>query len=126
MHQVPSELKYLATHEWLRIEGNIGIIGITDHAQDALGDVVFVDLPEVGREVKAGEEVAVIESVKAASDIYTPVSGKVIKTNTQLADDPGIVNQAPYKDGWLFQVQLSHPADIEKLLTHEQYNAMTV
>ena len=126
MHQVSSELKYLATHEWLRIEGNIGTIGITDHAQDALGDVVFVDLPEIGREIKAGEEVAVIESVKAASDIYTPVSGKVIKINTQLADDPGIVNQAPYKDGWLFQVQLSHPADIEKLLTNEQYSAMTV
>jgi glycine cleavage system H protein len=126
MHQVPSELKYLATHEWLRIEGNIGIIGITDHAQDALGDVVFVDLPEVNREIKAGEEVAVIESVKAASDIYTPVSGKIIKINTQLADDPGIVNQAPYAEGWLFQVQLSHPQDAEKLLTHEQYSAMTV
>lgn len=125
MHKVPQELKYLATHEWLRVEGNIGIVGITDHAQDALGDVVYVDLPEMGADVQMGQEVAVIESVKAASDIYAPVSGKIIKINERLKTTPELVNQSNYSDGWLFHIELADTTEIAKLLNASQYEAMT-
>lgn len=105
-------LKFTKDHEWLRMEGDVAVVGITDHAQNALGDVVFVDLPEVGREVEAGEAVAVVESVKTASDIYAPVSGEVVGVNTALEKTPELINQDPYGEGWIFRIR---PLDIDHL-----------
>ncbi|MGD9660102.1 MAG: glycine cleavage system protein GcvH [Porticoccaceae bacterium] len=122
MSEVPKELKYLETHEWVRNEGDgIATIGITDHAQDSLGDVVFVELPEVGTVLAAGDESAVVESVKAASDIYAPVSGEVIAINGQLEDEPETVNGSPYGDGWFYKVKMSDPSELEGLLDAEGY-----
>jgi len=122
MSEVPKELKYLETHEWVRNEGDgIVTIGITDHAQDALGDVVFVELPEVGTALAAGDEAAVVESVKAASDIYAPVSGDVIAINEQLEDEPETVNNSPYGDGWFFKIKMSDPSELEELLDADGY-----
>jgi glycine cleavage system H protein len=104
---IPTELKYLKSHEWLRLEGDIATVGITDFAQDQLGDVVFVELPAVGKTVKAGDATAVVESVKTASDIYSPVSGKVIEVNSSLADEPEKINSGPYGDGFLFKVRVT-------------------
>jgi len=113
MSEIRSELKYLSSHEWARVEDDGTVtIGITDHAQGALGDVVFVELPEVGSMVTAGREAGVVESVKAASDIYSPVSGEVIAINEKLADAPETINAAPYDEGWFFKVQ---PDDLEEL-----------
>ena len=118
MSSIPSELKYAPTHEWVRVEENGEVvIGITEHAQDLLGDMVFIDLPEVGRTLDASEECAVVESVKAASDIYAPVSGTVIAINEELEDSPELVNSDPYGDGWLFRVQLADESDLEELLS---------
>ena len=122
MSEVPKELRYLETHEWVRNEGDgIATIGITDHAQDSLGDVVFVELPEVGTVLAAGDESAVVESVKAASDIYAPVSGEVIAVNEQLEDEPETVNGSPYGDGWFYKVKMSDPSELEGLLDAEGY-----
>lgn len=122
MSELPQELRYLETHEWVRDEGDgIATIGITDHAQDSLGDVVFVELPEVGRVLSAGEESAVVESVKAASDIYAPVSGEVIAVNEALEDEPETVNNSPYGDGCFFKVRMSDPAELEGLLDADGY-----
>lgn len=122
MSDLPSELKYAATHEWVRVEGDgIVSVGITDHAQDALGDVVFVELPEVGLNLSLGEEAGVVESVKAASDIYAPVSGEVIEVNTVLEDEPETVNNSPYADGWFYKLRISDPAELEELLDAEGY-----
>ncbi|MCK9504476.1 MAG: glycine cleavage system protein GcvH [Porticoccaceae bacterium] len=122
MSEVPKELRYLETHEWVRNEGNgIATIGITDHAQDSLGDVVFVELPEVGTVLAAGDESAVVESVKAASDIYAPVSGEVIAINEQLEDEPETVNGSPYGDGWFYKVRMSDPSELEELLDADGY-----
>ncbi len=122
MSELPQELRYLETHEWVRDEGDgIATIGITDHAQDSLGDVVFVELPEVGRVLSSGEESAVVESVKAASDIYAPVSGEVIAVNEALEDEPETVNNSPYGDGWFFKVRMSDPAELEGLLDADGY-----
>ena len=104
---VPEDLKYAESHEWLRLDGGEGTVGITDHAQAELTDIVFVELPEVGREVSAQEAVAVVESVKAASDIYAPVSGKITAVNEKLQSDPGLVNSDPFGEGWLFKLELS-------------------
>jgi glycine cleavage system H protein len=104
---IPTELKYLKTHEWLRLEGDIATVGITDFAQDQLGDVVFVELPAVGKTVKAGDATAVVESVKTASDIYSPVSGEVIEVNSSLGDEPEKINSGPYADGFLFKVRMT-------------------
>jgi glycine cleavage system H protein len=104
---IPTELKYLKTHEYARIEGDVATIGITDFAQDQLGDVVFVELPVMGRMVSAGEAVAVVESVKTASDIYSPVTGEVIEVNSSLTDEPEKINAAPYGDGFLFKVRVA-------------------
>ncbi len=104
---IPTELKYLKSHEWLRLEGDIATVGITDFAQDQLGDVVFVELPTVGKTVKAGEATAVVESVKTASDIYSPVSGEVIEVNSSLGDEPEKINSGPYGDGFLFKVRVT-------------------
>ncbi|WP_260292283.1 glycine cleavage system protein GcvH [Sedimenticola hydrogenitrophicus] len=123
MSNVPNDLKYAKTHEWVRDEedGTV-VIGITDHAQELLGDLVFVELPEVGDTVDAGAECAVVESVKAASDVYSPVSGEVIAINETLVDTPETVNQDAFGDGWLFQVRLSAPADLDDLLDADAYS----
>lgn len=118
---VPPDLKYTKSHEWLRREGATATIGITDHAQHELTDVVFVELPAVGRRINAGESCAVVESVKTASDIYAPVSGEVVAVNADLAGHPDLVNSAPYAGGWFFKIQLSQPADVDGLLTPESY-----
>lgn len=120
---VPSDLRYAKSHEWVRVNGDIATIGITDHAQHELTDVVFVELPNVGRKVKAGEACAVVESVKTASDIYSPVSGDVVGVNTAAMDNPALVNTAPFGDGWFFQVRLSNAPEVEGLLTPEAYRA---
>lgn len=124
MSNVPSELKYLSSHEWVRVEHDgTAYIGITDHAQEAMGDLVYVEAPEVGSKVTAGEEAGVVESVKAASDIYAPVSGEVIEINDALEDAPETVNNDPYGDGWMFKVVLAHAGELEELLTAEAYEA---
>jgi len=124
MSNIPGELKYLSSHEWVRVEGDgTATIGITDHAQDLLGDVVFVELPEVGAEIHAGEEAGVVESVKAASDIFSPVSGEVLAINEALEESPDLVNNEPYEDGWFFKVKLTDESDLEPLLDADAYSA---
>ena len=124
MSSIPQELKYAASHEWVRSEGNgVYTVGITEHAQDLLGDMVFVELPEVGDSVAQGDDVAVAESVKAASDIYAPISGEIVEVNEALGDSPETVNSAPYTDGWMFKIKASHEAEIEALLTAAAYQA---
>ncbi|NUF34455.1 glycine cleavage system protein GcvH [Acinetobacter oleivorans] len=119
----PSQLKYARTHEWVKIEGNLVITGITDHAQDELGDLVYVETPEVGSQVTAGEQAGVVESVKTASDIHAPVSGTVVEVNTDLEDDPDFVNDDPYGKGWIYKIKPDNIADVEKLLTNAEYEA---
>lgn len=121
--KVPSDLKYAKSHEWVRLNGDIATIGITDHAQHELTDVVFVELPEVGRKLKAGEACAVVESVKTASDIYAPVSGVVVAVNAKAVDSPTLVNDQPYGDGWFFQVKVSDAAEAAALLSPADYSA---
>jgi len=117
----PEDLKYTKTHEWAKIEGKIATVGITHFAQDSLGDVVFVELPPVGKELKAEQEFGVVESVKSVSSLYAPVSGKVIERNSQLELHPELVNQSPYQDGWLIKVEVSNPAELDQLLTSQAY-----
>lgn len=122
MSQIPAELKYVSSHEWIRHEGEgVVTVGITDHAQELLGDVVFVEAPETDEEVAADDEIAVVESVKAASDIYAPIAGTIIEVNEELEDEPEMVNSDPYGDGWMFKMQLADMADYEKLMTAEEY-----
>lgn len=123
MSNIPSELKYVASHEWIRVEddGTV-VIGITDHAQDLLGDVVFVELPEVGADVDSGDEAGVVESVKAASDIYAPLGGEVVAVNEELEDAPELVNSDPYGDGWFFKLKLSDVSELDNLLDAEGYD----
>lgn len=119
----PSELKYAATHEWVKIEGDLVITGISDHAQDALGDLVYVEAPELGRQLTAGEQAGVVESVKTASDIHAPVSGEVVEINPDLEDDPDFVNDDPYGKGWIYKIKPNNKADVEQLLTSDAYTA---
>jgi glycine cleavage system H protein len=122
MSQVPTELKYASSHEWARLEEDGTItVGITDHAQGALGDVVFVELPEVGSTLAAGDEAGVVESVKAASDIYSPVGGEVVAINDRLEDEPETVNADPYSDGWFFRLQPADASELEELLSADEY-----
>ena len=114
---------YTQEHEWIAVEGDIATVGITDFAQDQLGDVVFVEVPEAGTQVSKGAEAAVVESVKAASDIYAPVSGAVIEGNAKLVDDPELVNSSPEEDGWFFRMTLSDPAELEGLMDAAAYAA---
>src|SRR5512139_1547939 len=123
MANVPSDLSYAKSHEWVRVTGEVATVGITDHAQHELTDVVFVELPEVGRKLKAGDSCAVVESVKTASDIYTPVSGEVTEVNKAVVDDPALVNSDPYGKGWFFQVKLSQRDELNKLLTAADYTS---
>lgn len=121
MANVPLDLKYTKSHEWVRVNGNVATVGITDHAQHELTDVVFVELPDVGRIIKAGEACAVVESVKTASDIYSPLSGEIAEVNQAVVDDPALVNSEPYEDGWFFRIKLSNLAELNALLGPEQY-----
>lgn len=123
MSEIPSELRYLSSHEWVRIEDGVATIGITEHAQEAMGDLVFVEMPEVGVELAAGDEAGVVESVKAASDIYTPVSGEVVEINPLLEDAPETVNSDPYGDGWMFKIEIADGAELENTLTADEYQA---
>lgn len=122
MSNTPSELKYASSHEWARLEGDIVVVGITDHAQEALGDLVFVELPEVGDTVAAGDEAGVVESVKAASDIYAPVSGEVIAINTALEDTPELINSDPYGEGWMYKIRVSSVEELDDLLSSDEYD----
>jgi len=123
MSEVPSELKYTESHEWLRLEDDgLITVGVTDHAQALLGDLVFVELPEVGLEFVAGDECCVVESVKAASDVYMPISGEIIEVNEALADEPEIINSSPYDNGWLFKVKPSAD-EFSELMDADAYQA---
>jgi glycine cleavage system H protein len=123
MSNVPADLKYAKSHEWVRVTGDVATIGITDHAQHELTDIVFAEVPAVGRKLKAGEASAVVESVKTASDIYSPVSGEVIEVNKAIVDTPALINTKPFAGGWFFKVKLADPAELEALLTPAQYTA---
>jgi glycine cleavage system H protein len=121
MSNIPSELKYTKSHEWVQINGDEVTVGITEHAQSLLGDLVYVELPDVGEEFAAGDDACVVESVKAASDVYFPVSGEVIETNESLVDDPAQVNTSSYQDGWLFKLKVSDESQLAELLDAEAY-----
>ena len=121
MSNIPSDLKYLKSHEWVRVSGDTGTVGITDHAQHELTDIVFVELPAVGRQVKAGEACAVVESVKTASDIYSPVSGEIIEVNPAVVDNPALVNTDPHAAGWFYKIKLNNAAEVNALLSPADY-----
>ena len=121
MSNVPSELKLLSSHEWVQVDGDKATIGISDHAQELLGDLVFVELPEVGSAISAGDTVAVVESVKAASDTYAPVSGEVIAVNEELEDSPERINDDPYGDGWMYRVKMDDAAEVDGLMDAGSY-----
>ncbi len=121
---VPADLKYSSDHEWVRIDGDTATIGITDYAQDALGDVVFVDVPSTGSKVTAGESFSEVESTKSVSDIYAPVSGEIVAVNDQLGDNPEVLNSDPYGEGWLCRIAMSTPSESESLLDAGAYEAL--
>ncbi|MGH7941037.1 MAG: glycine cleavage system protein GcvH [Limisphaerales bacterium] len=123
MSNIPSDLKYTKSHEWVRVSGETATIGITDHAQHELTDIVFVELPEAGRRVKSGEACAVVESVKTASDIYAPVSGDVLEMNKSVVDEPALANTDPYGKGWFVKIKLANPDELTALLSPDQYKA---
>jgi glycine cleavage system H protein len=123
MSNIPSDLKYTKSHEWVRVSGNTAAIGITDHAQSELTDIVFVELQAAGRAVKAGDACAVVESVKTASDIYAPLSGEILESNKSVVDSPALANTEPYGGGWFFKIKLSNPAEVNSLMSPEQYKA---
>lgn len=119
-----TETRYTKDHEWVRLDGAVATVGVTDHAQEALGDVVFVELPKPGREVADGEACAVVESVKAASDVYAPLAGRVTETNEAVVDDPALVNRAAHGDGWFFRMELSDPASFAALMDEAAYKTL--
>lgn len=119
--EVREDLRYTETHEWLDIEGDIATIGITDHAQTELTDIVFVELPEIGKEIKKGEELCVVESVKSVSEIYSPISGKIVAVNSKLDDSPEIINESPYDEGWIVKLEMKNKSDIDNLIDAESY-----
>ncbi|HZV33754.1 MAG TPA: glycine cleavage system protein GcvH [Verrucomicrobiae bacterium] len=121
MSNIPSDLRYAKSHEWVRVSGDTATVGITDHAQHELTDVVFVELPAKDRQLKAGDACAVVQSVKTASDIYSPVSGQIVEVNKALSDNPALVNSEPYGNGWFYKIKLSNPGEVNALLTPEQY-----
>lgn len=120
---IPSDLRFHKEHEWVRLEGNLATVGISDFAQDALGDIVFLELPKVGASVKAGQQIGEVESTKTTSTIYTPVSGTVSRINTDLKDRPEAVNADPYGKGWIAVIELADPGEIDQLMTASQYEA---
>ncbi len=117
----PEDLKYTKEHEWCRVSGNRAVIGITDHAQDQLGDIVYVELPDVGDPVKKGESFGVVESTKAVSELFAPVTGKVVEVNDPLSDAPETINEDPYEEGWMIQIEVSDPKELEQLLDAAAY-----
>ena len=121
MSNVPSDLKYAKSHEWVRVNGDTGTVGITDHAQHELTDIVFVELPAVGRKVKASEACAVVESVKTASDIYSPISGEITEVNPAVVDNPALVNSDPHAAGWFYKIKLANAAELNALLSPDAY-----
>jgi len=123
MSQIPATLRYAASHEWVRVDNDLATVGITDHAQAELSDVVYVDLPKPGAQVKAGAVAAVVESVKAASDIYAPLSGEVVEANPALAAKPELVNQDPFGEAWLFRVKIANASELDKLMDAAGYKA---
>lgn len=120
----PSDLRLASSHEWVRLEGDIATVGISNHAQEELTDVVFVELPAIGRSVDAGDPTAVVESVKAASDIYAPVGGEIVEANAEVEADPSLVNSDPYGKGWIFKIKVKNPADVESLMDAAAYDAL--
>jgi len=120
-NEVRDGLKYTKTHEWVKVAGNKVKVGITDHAQEALTDIVFVELPTVGKEVKKGEELCVVESVKSVSEVYAPVSGKIVAVNTKLDESPEIINDKPYDDGWLVELEIKNKSEVDTLLDASAY-----
>ena len=116
-----SDLKFTQDHEWIRVEGDVGVIGISDHAQEQLGDIVFIDPPEVGKELSKGDEAAVVESVKAASELYAPVSGEIVEFNESLSDDPAQVNSDPLGGGWIFKIRFSNPSELDGMMDEAAY-----
>ena len=126
MNETPSDLKFLDSHEWVKVDDNTVIVGISDHAQNELGEVVFVELPAIGDEFVSGDEAAVVESVKAASEVYSPISGEVIEVNEALEENPELVNTSPYEDGWFFKLRVSDEnlGSIDSLMTAEEYSSM--
>jgi glycine cleavage system H protein len=125
MANIPDDLHYSKDHEWVRVEGNVAVVGITDYAQDSLGDVVYVELPKAGDEFAANEPFGSVESVKAVSEVFSPVSGEVVGTNDALADAPEKVNTDPYGEGWMIRVRLSNPGEVDSLLTAAEYEDFT-
>jgi glycine cleavage system H protein len=125
MANIPDDLHYSKDHEWVRVDGNIAIVGITDYAQDSLGDVVYVELPKVGDDFAANESFGSVESVKAVSEVFSPVSGKVAEINESLQDEPEKVNQDPYGDGWMIRVEMSNSGEVDSLLTAAEYEDFT-
>tara|TARA_B100001250_G_scaffold304673_1_gene266547 strand:+ start:34 stop:420 length:387 start_codon:yes stop_codon:yes gene_type:complete len=126
MADIPDNLKFLESHEWAREEDDGSVtVGISDHAQGLLGDIVFVELPEVGSEVNKQDDVAVVESVKAASDVYTPLSGEVLEVNEMLADKPEVINSSPYEDGWFFKIKPNNIEELSELLDNEAYQELS-
>jgi glycine cleavage system H protein len=123
--EVREDLKYTESHEWLKILDNTALVGITDHAQAELTDIVFVELPEIGKEVKKGEELCVVESVKSISEIYAPISGKVVNVNKKLEDSPEIINESPYDEGWLVELEIKDKTEIDDLLDAESYKKLS-
>ena len=122
MNEIPGDLKFKKSHEWVRVEADGSVtIGISDHAQNLLGDIVFVELPEIGAQMSAEDEVAIVESVKAASDVYSPISGEIIEVNEVLLDNPEIINESPYHEGWFYKLQPCDSEEINELLSPEQY-----
>ena len=120
----PTDRRYTKEHEWVRLDDGVGTVGLTDYAQDQLGDIVYVDLPAPGTSVKQFDKLGEVESVKAVSDLYAPVSGEVVDVNEAVNDHPELVNESPYEEGWLVRVRLADPAELEALLTPEQYDAL--
>jgi glycine cleavage system H protein len=125
MANIPDDLHYSKDHEWVRVDGNVAIVGITDYAQDSLGDVVYVELPKVGDDFAANESFGSVESVKAVSEVFSPVSGEIVGTNEALADTPEKVNQDPYGDGWMIHVKMSNPGEVDSMLTAAEYEDFT-
>ncbi len=121
---IPADLKYSKDHEWARIEGDVAVVGITDYAQNELGDIVYVELPEVGTQVEQGKTFGTIEAVKAVSDLFAPVSGEVVEVNEKLNDSPELVNQDPYGEGWMIKIKMSNPDEVKNLLSKEDYEAL--
>lgn len=119
--EYPDDLHYSEEHEWVRVEDKVAVIGITDYAQSELGDIVFLELPEVGTTVSAGDECGAIEAVKTVAQLFTPVSGKVVETNGELENDSSVVNRDPYGEGWMMKIELSNPSEVDDLMTAEAY-----